>query len=513
MLSNQIFIVVAVIVHALFIPISGWRHWQQAKLSQYHRHLTHNNKALYLLSNENVTARSYDPRAYGGDPTGNKDSTSAVQRCIDLLWEEAGHTTTGTGPQALDLGGAVVDLAGGKFLISNPLTFPKYGGKSFQIRDGTLLASNTFPMDRYLVEMNCSNATNEPYVEGVIFSNMVFDGGEGQRGGGVFSQLNIHVQVVTCWFLRFGTTGFNALVGHELYIDESYFSQDVFGCPEGNKGNGTGIVLDQADASVVNSVILCTKLGIHVNGGNTILENIHIYSSGHYKYGLNQENPIFPFGAVWAHYSRGLKIISCYFDDTIVVLDNPTDVVVANSNWLVGMWNYEACVILRPIQPRGTDPPKLQGLHITNSYIKSAPSYNKSMTSGKQFVYLDEMQGKFDNSSVTDVDISGNIFSLPGITNYRRFSTKTTMSKTVEPSTTNVTFDFSSTFVFPSLMNNIQCTVVWLQAPSSGIKSPEHSVFRVPNTLQVVVVFSAPSDASAQVTVFADQSSKATLAL
>ena len=31
---------------------------------------------------------------------------------------------------------------------------------------------------------------------------------------------------------------------------------------------------------MTNSVIFCTKLGIHLNGGNVVLENLHVYNTG-----------------------------------------------------------------------------------------------------------------------------------------------------------------------------------------------------------------------------------------
>jgi hypothetical protein len=76
---------------------------------------------------------------------------------------------------------------------------------------------------------------------------------------------------------------------------------------------------------VTNSVIFCTKLGIHLNGGNVILDNLHVYNTGHYHY--KEDAKLMPFGAIWSHYATGIKIIGGYFDDCIVVLDNPNDVV------------------------------------------------------------------------------------------------------------------------------------------------------------------------------------------
>lgn len=48
----------------------------------------------------------------------------------------------------------------------------------------------------------------------------------------------------------------------------------------------------------------------------------------HYKEDVKQ----MPFGAVWSHYATGIKIIGGYFDDCIVVLDNPNDVASSKAS-------------------------------------------------------------------------------------------------------------------------------------------------------------------------------------
>jgi hypothetical protein len=60
-----------------------------------------------------------------------------------------------------------------------------------------------------------------------------------------------------------------------------------------------------------------TKLGIHLNGGNVVLENLHVYNTGHYHY--RDDFKLMPFGAVWSHYATGVKIIGGYFDDCMVL--------------------------------------------------------------------------------------------------------------------------------------------------------------------------------------------------
>ena len=64
-------------------------------------------------------------------------------------------------------------------------------------------------------------------------------------------------------------------------------------------GNGTGIQLQQSDGSVTNSVIFCTKLGIHLNGGNVILENLHVYPLRSKRYVMYTTKFCSVFHCVW----------------------------------------------------------------------------------------------------------------------------------------------------------------------------------------------------------------------
>lgn len=95
-------------------------------------------------------------------------------------------------------------MAGGIILLSHPVVFPEGGARNFQVRGGTLRAGGNFPMTGFLFELNYSESS---YVENAAFHDVVFDGGEHLRGGGLLSVENLHMRVQGCWFLRFGTVG------------------------------------------------------------------------------------------------------------------------------------------------------------------------------------------------------------------------------------------------------------------------------------------------------------------
>ena len=52
-----------------------------------------------------------------------------------------------------NLGGAMLDLAGGVYLISSPIVAPNFVGNIRFGGSGTLRASTSFPKDRYLIEI------------------------------------------------------------------------------------------------------------------------------------------------------------------------------------------------------------------------------------------------------------------------------------------------------------------------------------------------------------------------
>jgi hypothetical protein len=106
-----------------------------------------------------------NPADHGADPTGATDSTAVLQRCVELLWNasrsssssnngDGGNVNSSKGTPQLDLGGATLDLAGGIFLLSSPIVFPPAGARNFQVRGGTLRAARSFPISRFLLEMN-----------------------------------------------------------------------------------------------------------------------------------------------------------------------------------------------------------------------------------------------------------------------------------------------------------------------------------------------------------------------
>ena len=254
---------------------------------------------------------------------------------------------------------------------------------------------------------------------------------------------------------------------------------------------------------MTNSVIFCTKLGIHLNGGDVVLENLHVYNTGHFHY--RDDFKLMPFGAVWSHYANGIKIIGGYFDDCIVVLDNPRDVIVSASNWLLGGWNSGGAIVLRAVQGHGAPKPILQRVQVTGSYVARMPSFPSTVTK-TQLVWFDENQGKFNASHMVDVVLADNTFDLPGLDNFTARATRARRSIRVT-NATQIQLDFSDQLLFApgggmagAVLAAVQCSVLFDSATPI-----RYHTYQLPSApLTVVVSFAA--EASALVTVEVDQS-------
>jgi hypothetical protein len=123
----------------------------QAFTSRYN-----SNNARLLLSS-NATNPTVNVLAFGADPTGQSDSTAAIQAAVAQFLLMGSKHSLSNG--IVDLGGAVLDLAGGDYLISSPLAIPQYYG-NFRIQQGTLRASPTFPANDYLVTIGGGDCNN-----------------------------------------------------------------------------------------------------------------------------------------------------------------------------------------------------------------------------------------------------------------------------------------------------------------------------------------------------------------
>lgn len=80
------------------------------------------------------------PAAYGGDPTGQRDSTAALLKALEYCINASSFHPDRTFPDgAGDAGGCTVDLDGGEYLLSQTLVIPTYVS-NVRIQKGSLVA-------------------------------------------------------------------------------------------------------------------------------------------------------------------------------------------------------------------------------------------------------------------------------------------------------------------------------------------------------------------------------------
>ena len=224
------------------------------------------------------------PIAYGADPLGVQDSTSAFTRLMaDLLSVNHTHRLANN---IVDLGGATVDLQGGDFLISQPLVLPFcYGNVRFQ--RGTLRASPTFPASSYLLVLGagstdkCKATDQDTTMENVAVSELMLDGQQYAMGCLQISSIMGAVLGPNNFYLGFTTVGITVQGGHEVQILNSWLGQYVYSDPRKEKGHATGIAILGNDHVIRDVVVDSAQIGIYVNGAGTTTLILPQHSSVH----------------------------------------------------------------------------------------------------------------------------------------------------------------------------------------------------------------------------------------
>ena len=101
------------------------------------------------------------PTQFGADPTGQQDASPAMAAAVAHLLTLGGNRTTASG--LIDLGGAVLDLEGGVFLISSPVMI-KSGYGNYRVQRGTLVAAPSFDNsvgEGYLLQLGDARNCNK----------------------------------------------------------------------------------------------------------------------------------------------------------------------------------------------------------------------------------------------------------------------------------------------------------------------------------------------------------------
>ncbi|KAG0499502.1 hypothetical protein HPP92_004193 [Vanilla planifolia] len=422
-------------------------------------------------------ARIFNVINYGADPSGVLDSADAITQAVNAAFsEQKGSELL---PGINNLGGVVLDLAGGIYNISSPIRFPP-GGGNVLVQRGTLRASPGFPGDGYIIElvspeskrldrmaMADSNKAAAPknvgiYYEDITFRDVVFDGSF--IGGGLLVVDSARTRIDDCFFIHFGTDGMLVEGGHETYVASTFVGQylTIGGDPRERNFSGIGIDLASNDNALTDVVIFSAGKGVVLRGQANMITGVHCYNkaTGFGGVGIDVKLPG----------NSATRIDNSYLDYTGIVLEDPTQVHVTNCFFL-----GDGNILLKSIKG------EISGLTIVNNMFVGSHT-------NVPIVTLDQSNVPF--TSVDQVVIDQN--------NVNGMMLKSTVGKkTVSGNGTKWSADFSNLLVFPRHIKHLQYSFL-----VRGRTFPKHAVTEVKDN---VVVVEADKPVDAIVTVSVDQ--------
>ncbi|KAJ3698522.1 hypothetical protein LUZ61_002227 [Rhynchospora tenuis] len=409
-------------------------------------------------STEASNARVYHVTSYGADPTGSTDSTDAINKAISDAFKAPSDRTLMAG--IADLGGAEVHLDGGTYLINSPLTLPSSGGGNFRITGGSLRASDDFPTDRYLIELNSDSSSSSFLYEYITLKDLLLD--SNYRGGGIAVVNSLRTTIDNCYIAHFMSDGIKVQGGHETYIRNCFLGQHITTGHDPVERNftGTGINLMGPDNAVTDTVIFSAATGIMVTGQANTISGVHCY------------NKATGFGGVGIHLKTpGLiqtRIINCYMDYTSIVSEDPVLLHISGCYFLA-----DANVVLRSV--KGV----IKAVNIVDNIFSGQGG-------GVDIVQLDESAGKF--TTVDQVIVQGNVAQGMVV------KSTSAISSIEGNGTTTWTVDFSSMLLFPDRIGHVQYS---FHADSSF---PSHALRNTTGN-QVTIVSDIPVSAKVHVAV------------
>lgn len=229
------------------------------------------------------------PLTFGGDPTGRKDSWTAVNAALNVCLNQSslspngffpGQDTTPSFGPIRDMGGCDIDLEGGEYLLSRPIVIPEMNA-NMQLGRGSLVAGPGFVGD-FLVVVGKQDSCRVPQGScniDINFPELFLDGA--RRASGM--QIN-HVMGVTIgpggYFLNFTQFGLQINGGHEVMMDRCWLGETNFDFDHEQHGvvpNATAIQINGNDHYILNTIVFSSKIGLEVNGAADYITGTHVW--------------------------------------------------------------------------------------------------------------------------------------------------------------------------------------------------------------------------------------------
>ncbi|CAL1352641.1 unnamed protein product [Linum trigynum] len=426
------------------------------------------------------------PIGYGADPTGHNDSADAILSALNDAFEQLSDPSQELMPGIKDLGGAVIDLQGGKYKIGKPISFPPVGGGDILIKEGSLRAAEGFPSDRFLVELlfpqseiliykteNVSLLQGTTiFYEDITFSDLLFD--SGHSGGGLLVVDTARVRILNSYFFNFTTQGILVQGGHETFIQTCFVGQQhpTVGRDKNERYySGTGIDLASNDNVITDTVIFSVQVGLLVRGQANVITGLHTYNN-------NKSWHSAAAGVLLKSDASYNRITASFFDgnNNQVVVEDPYFVYITG-NFFFGHAN----VVLKPVKRDGG----AVALVVVDNYFVGF--------AGAPMV---ELQGKF--TTVHDVVVDQN--------QGKYLTVQSTAAKvTVAGRGTQWVADFSKKLVFPNKIDHFQYSFLVKQQPAEGWGGPRFPIHAATNVSGNVVVVESEDVVDAVVSVAVDQ--------
>lgn len=405
-------------------------------------------------------SRSVSPVDYGADPTGKNDATEAVKAAMDALL----NGTVGVPDMAsgiTNLGGAVLDLRGGVYLISAPITIPPYVGNVHIGGGGTLRASATFPTNRYLIEIGsqaCTPKDGQNVCNEFVTVSDVFLDASHVCAGGIHVAMTMGTTITNSFMIGFNRAGVLVDQGHETMVSECWLAEYYWSekhpettCDRSVDGSGSTGVLINGEDNIVSDVIVFdfACLGVWVNGAANLLSGVHSWNGGGVAIAVN------------GSYDVQDRIIDCYLDYSTLEIVNPKFVLVQGNFF----YNTHASLL---------------GSHVTQLVMREN-IYSMNQYGGNSSVVVT------DSATCDHVTIEDEINGYQGGGGGPPILQTRVRTSIHQRNSSTFTFNFDRELVFGSI-NFVQYTVVY-DDDQDGIAPLQHQAFqRNGTTVQVAFV-------------------------
>jgi hypothetical protein len=415
------------------------------------------------------------PADFGADPSCGSDSSPAFAAITAAL----GGLVVGNMSDGIkDLGGAVVDLDGGCYLLSSPFLIPQFFG-NVHVQSGELRAAPAFA-GAALLQVGAASCTT-PSGQGSCNENvglhaLTLDGShvapscvaiEATMGATLDSSSAV-----------FGFTSSGVLLqgGHESMVEETWVAAYFWSDPKKERNDAVGILVNGNDHFLTNVIVFSARDGVVVNGAADLLTNVHTWNSATGNGGRGIVTSV----------SQN-RFVGVYLDYTdMVVIGNGAQQLVVEGSYFLG-----GAQIVFEARKGNTE---VSGVAlIGNAWAYSGAPYAVNETAAAW-------------TAVHDLVISGTA-SWAGAPEVAAAATQVLP---LPASGASQTLDFSSQLLFPSVP--VDPASVAVQVLVAGVSKSEAPINVVAGAAgQSVTVYNAgQTDARYSVRVTVDQSSYST---